>query len=120
VLHLVTTPVPTVADKIRGEKIFTPTYTFNLYEQAAHNAESSVKNHSHTTAQEMAAFHADNSLPTVTHPLTLINYFIAFYRVIVCYFPPLLHQMRWRSGKWATLTRQTQEEVVTSSCPIEQ
>ena len=28
--------------------------------------------------------------------------------------------MRGRSGKWATLTRQTQQEVVTSSCPIEQ
>jgi len=91
-----------------------------------HKAETSVKNHSYTTAQEMAAFHekvhyhADNSQPMVSHPLTLINYFTAFYRVIVCYFPPLLHQMRGRSGKWATLTRQTQQEVVTSICPNEQ
>jgi hypothetical protein len=37
-LILVKTPFPTVADKIRGRKIFAPMYTFNFYVQATYKA----------------------------------------------------------------------------------
>lgn len=49
-----------------------------------HKAETSVKNHSYTTAQEIAAFHekvhyhADNSLPMVTHPFNTYKLFYCF------------------------------------------